>query len=145
MSRQPTFYAAIFLILEKDGKVLLQQRKNTGHEDGNYGLPSGHVEEGESCTQALGREIKEEIDIDINESDVEVVHVMQNNTIDRMYFNVHCKVSKWKGTPTNLEPEKCSDLSWFPIDDLPDNTINYIRATLEYVRKGVSYSEFDFD
>lgn len=33
--------AASYLILEQDESILLLQRKNTGYEDGNYGIISG--------------------------------------------------------------------------------------------------------
>ena len=36
---------AAYIILKKDGKVLLARRCNTGYEDGNYHITSGHVSE----------------------------------------------------------------------------------------------------
>jgi 8-oxo-dGTP pyrophosphatase MutT (NUDIX family) len=42
---QPTFFAAVFAIIrDDDGRILFQQRQNTGFRDGQYQLPSGHVE-----------------------------------------------------------------------------------------------------
>ena len=41
------------LILEKNGKILLIKRKNTGYMDGMYGFLAGHVEKGESLKQAM--------------------------------------------------------------------------------------------
>jgi 8-oxo-dGTP pyrophosphatase MutT (NUDIX family) len=41
-------YAAVYLILLKQDKVLLLQRRHTGFEDGNYSLPTGHLEKGEN-------------------------------------------------------------------------------------------------
>ena len=59
------------LIREKDGtkEVLLALRKNTGYRDGEYELPGGHVEEGEDLMQAMVREAKEELLINIKEED----------------------------------------------------------------------------
>ena len=54
---------AAYLILIEDSKILLQRRQNTGYEDGNYSIPAGHLEDTESVTDCLIREIKEEMDL----------------------------------------------------------------------------------
>ena len=38
--------------------------------------------------------------------------------------------------PVNREPEKCSELGWFPLDALPDDMVAYCRAGLEAYRAG---------
>ena len=60
-----THLIAVYLILIEDDKILLQRRFNTGYKDGNYSLPAGHLDDNESITQALVREVKEEIDLDL--------------------------------------------------------------------------------
>ena len=56
-------FVNVHLVLLKEGRILLSLRQNTGYEDGRYGLVSGHLEEGESITQGMKREVKEEIGI----------------------------------------------------------------------------------
>ena len=56
---------ASFVIFERDGKMLLARRFNTGYADGFYQMPSGHVEEHEYPSEAAIREIKEEVGVDI--------------------------------------------------------------------------------
>ena len=46
-------------------EVLLALRKNTGYNDGKYELPGGHVEEGEDLIDAMIREAKEELNINL--------------------------------------------------------------------------------
>lgn len=48
-------------------EILLALRKNTGYRDGKYELPGGHVEEGEDLMQAMVREAKEELMIEVKE------------------------------------------------------------------------------
>lgn len=73
---------AVFLVLIKDDKVLLQRRYNTGHQDGNYGLAAGHLEDGETLMGGLRREIKEEINIDIKAEDIKLIHVQDSISDD---------------------------------------------------------------
>ena len=42
-----------------------------------------------------------------------------------------------------MEPEKCDDLKWFKINELPENTITYIRSAINFYLNSVSYSELD--
>ena len=67
---------AVYLILKKDGKVLLLRRFNTGFEDGNYGLVSGHIDGGDSVFDAISREAKEEANITLAKKCMRVAHVM---------------------------------------------------------------------
>ncbi|MBI2327315.1 NUDIX domain-containing protein [Candidatus Curtissbacteria bacterium] len=71
---------AVFLILARNNKILLLRRFNTGWEDGNYTLVSGHLNGDESATVAICREAKEEADLIINPNDLEIVHVMHRKT-----------------------------------------------------------------
>ena len=137
------FRSAAFLVLKEEGKILLYQRKNTVHEDGNYSFVAGHLDGGETAQQAVAREAKEEANIDIAPEDLEVVHVMHNRSPGGVeYFNVFLTPKRWSGEITNMEPDSCGDLSWFPIADLPPNTINYIRSVLGAIEMGVFYSNF---
>ncbi|NEE32224.1 methyltransferase type 11, partial [Streptomyces sp. SID7982] len=38
--------------------------------------------------------------------------------------------------PRNAEPEKCSELDWFPLAALPDDMVAYCRAGLDGYRAG---------
>lgn len=139
------FFGAVFLVLRYEDQVLLSQRKNTGHEDGNYGFVSGHIERGETAEQALIREVREEANIDVSNSTLKIVHVMQRQFPDRTYFDVYIEADSYEGELKNMEPEKCSDLWWYAADDLPSNTIPYIRQALQCIRDGEPFSNYGFD
>ena len=124
--------------------MLLLRRLNTGYQDGKYSLVAGHVDAGEYVTQAMVREAKEEAGIDIQPQDLMLVHVMHRKkpeeNDERIDFFFKC--SKWGGEIKNMEPHKCDDLSWFPIGQLPENTIPYIKAALGFIDSRQIYSEF---
>ena len=61
---QVSLTVGLILINEKN-QVLLMKRCNTGYMDNMYAFVSGHLEENESLSDAIIRESKEEINIDI--------------------------------------------------------------------------------
>ncbi len=144
MSEKFKLIASVYLLFRKENKILLLRRTNTGYEDGNYGLVAGHVDGNESLTFAAAREAKEESGVEIDTKDLALKVVMHRIGADeRMDFFFEPK--KWSGEIKNMEPEKCSDLSWFLIDDLPQNTIPYIREVIECYKNGIFYCEFGWD
>jgi hypothetical protein len=58
------------------------------------------------------------------------------------YLDFFFEAATGHGEITNMEPHKCDDFRWFPLDALPDNTIPYIRHALRCYREGVGYSEW---
>lgn len=138
---------ASYLFLEKNGKILIGRRCNTGYRDGEYQVPAGHIEEGELPTEALIREVKEEIGIDINHDDIELVHVsyspIHDETGDRVDF--FFKVTKWNGEVTNMEPNKCDDLIWVSPNELPENFTFHVRKAVKAMMEGISFEEITLD
>ena len=131
----------VHLLLEREGHVLLLQRFNTGYEDGKYSVVAGHVDGGEPARVAMCREAKEEADLDINPEDLILRHVVHRASTEErmsMFFSPLC----WTGEPRNAEPHKCSDLSWFPLTDLPPNMVGYVRHAIAQIKAGSTYSEF---
>lgn len=138
---------AAYLFLIQEGKVLLQRRANTGYEDGNWGVPSGHLKGDEAATAAIVRETREEIGLAIDAQHLQLVHLMHrrgteggagkdNERVDFFFL-----LTTWSGVPINCEPDHCDGLAWFALTSLPDNTIPYIRAALEAYQIGGVYSE----
>jgi 8-oxo-dGTP diphosphatase len=134
---------AVHLILFKDKDVLLLRRANTPWRNGWYSVIAGHVDGNETITRAMARESLEEGGLKIQENDLRFVHVLHRTSKDCEYIDYFFVPEVYSGEPKNMEPEKCDDLRWFPLDKLPENTIPYIRQALEKIRAGVTFSEFD--
>ena len=141
--KKQNLLAASYLYLKKDNKVLLQRRQNTGYQDGNYSFVAGHVDEGETYTQAMIREAKEEANIVIEPENMHAVHVMHCILEKVVYVDTYFMADNWSGEVKNLEEEKCDDLSWFDIDNLPPNTIDRVKLAIDSIEKGIAYSEYD--
>lgn len=148
MEKRNTVTPASYLVLIKNDKILLLRRFNTGFEDGNYSIIAGHVEKGETFTQCIIREAKEEAGIIIDEKDLKVCHVMHRDSkreTNNERIDVFFTTSEWKGEIKNIEPNKCDDLSWFDINNLPINTIDYIKQAIESISLNIPYSEYGWN
>lgn len=128
--------------------LLERKNENTGKKEilmmlasylGNmYDLPGGHLEPNEDLFDAMNREAKEELGIEIEREDMQIIHIYHHYEKDLLKFVF--KVKKFKNKIQNLEPEKCKELKWIEIENLPDNTLSGIRRELEYIKAKKSYS-----
>ncbi len=98
---------AVGVLLRPDGTVLLGNRPADKPWPGWWELPGGKLEPGETVLQALKRELKEEIDIELTEATpwVTYVHKYPTTTV-RLAF---CRVTGWLGEPRGLENQQ---LQW---------------------------------
>ncbi len=144
MNTRFTYVGSSYLLLVQGGKILLQRRFQTGFEDGNYGVPAGHLEGKETAREGCAREVKEEIGITIKPEHMEVVHVMHRNAANDERIDFFVTATAFDGEMQNCEPHKCDDLQWFPLNSLPQNTIDYIRVAIEAYKAGIFYSEYGF-
>ena len=141
--RRKPFFVACYLVLLKQRQVLILRRHNTGYEDGNYSLIAGHVEPDETVLDALIREGREEVGIEVNRDNLKFLSVVHRKGQDsRIYLDFFFTCQRWIGEPSNREPLKCDQLRWADLDDLPDNIIDYVRQTLRGLTGDApSYSE----
>ena len=51
-------------------------------------------------------------------------------------------MKKWQDEPFNAEPDKCDELRWCDLDELPENTIPYVRKAIQNYLDGVRFDEF---
>lgn len=145
---RPKVLPTVYLVLVKGNKILLSRRHNTGFQDCNYSFPAGHLKDDEeTLSQAMVREAKEEVGIEITSADLELVHAMhrrQKTPTSERRINLFFTARKWKGEPKIMELDKCDDLQWFEPDNLPDNTIPYVKQAINCIKEAAAYSEYGF-
>ena len=144
-----TCHVAVGVIILQDNKVLLQKRANTGYSDGLYALPGGCIDGKEPLTQACVREAKEELGIDVQLSDLQLVatcHAAGHTGHRPHELLLFCfQVTKYTGTLQNAEPHKCEEIRFFPLDQLPENSIKSMPKVLACLKNGSpAYFELDW-
>ncbi|NTU69633.1 NUDIX domain-containing protein [bacterium] len=124
------------LIVNDKSEVLLMQRgPKAKNEVGFWAQPGGTVEFGETIKGAIIREIKEELDIDIELFELLSItdHIMPDENQHWVAASYKAKIIS--GEPKIMEPEKISDLRWFPLNEIPEKlsltTVNSIDGLKE--------------
>ena len=85
------FLSAVYLIIRNDrNEILLQRRQGTKLWPGFLALPAGHVDENENVYDALVREAKDELGIDISINNIVDTFVVNRCNKSLMpYFYVY--------------------------------------------------------
>ena len=109
-------------VIIENNKMLLQKRS----DDGTWAFHGGSLDLGETFEEALKREFKEELNIDILEykmvgvySGKEIRHIYPNG--DESYpVGVFYLITKYNG---EIKPDldEVMEVKWFPLDKLPEN------------------------
>ena len=102
-------------ILEKDGKFLVAQRKCSDPLCGKWEFPGGKIEPGETPEQCLGRELKEEFDIDVTvgERVGSNVHHYDHISIELMAYR-----ASWVSGTIRMNDHKA--YRWVTVDQLTE-------------------------
>lgn len=61
-------HVAAGIIINPEQKILLSRRLSHQHQGGKWEFPGGKVEQGETVSQALTRELQEEVNLTISDS-----------------------------------------------------------------------------
>jgi len=112
------------VVLEKDGKILLGRRHpdpdkadSAFRSAGEWSLPGGKLDWGETFEEGAIREVKEETNIDIKNPEVISVHNCKNEHAH--FVTVGLIAREWQGEAEVMEPDEMTEWGWFPLDDLP--------------------------
>lgn len=133
------------VVLQQDDRVLLSRRFNTGYQDGKLSLVAGHIENAEHPVAAAIREANEEIGVTIPSDDMKLVHTSHQICDGNDRLNLYFSCDTWQGEIVNNEPDKCSELVWEDIANLPKDCVPYISFVLGKIANGEMYSEYRGD
>ena len=143
-----TMRIAVGLILLQEDKVLLLKRHSTGWANGYHAVVAGCLDGDETLTQAIIREAKEEANITLKPEWLSLGTVIHSQITGRSFKEVidfFFVCTTWEGDIINTEPHKHSDLRFYPLDDLPDSLLDYVKKALELSLKKVPYCEYGWN
>jgi 8-oxo-dGTP diphosphatase len=106
------------VIIIRGGKVLMGRRKNA-HGDGDWSVPGGHLEFGESLEHCAEREALEETGVRIR--DVRFLAVTNDifEKENRHYITVWMVSGYASGEAKVTEPDKFESVGWFEWEKMP--------------------------
>lgn len=127
----------IGIMIFKDGKVLMHQRKGS-HGEGEFSFPGGHLEFGESFEQCAKRETQEESGIEI--TNVKFQFLANVKKYDSKHYVHIGLIANWKnGEPKNLEPEKSTGWFWQDPEKVPTPLFEMCKLAFESIKSGKNY------
>jgi 8-oxo-dGTP diphosphatase len=133
----------VHLLLVRDDQMLLTQRRG-GYGHGQWHLPSGKTEAGETIEDAVIREASEEVGVAVRPEDLRCVHALQvQHEGEEPRVGFFFEATRWGGEPSNQEPDKCSAVRWFAITGLPDGMVPYPAAGISGYLHGIPFSMFE--
>ena len=126
---RPDIHVDLHLVLLRDGCILMGERRNAEFGAGQYHVPAGRLEAGETIIDGIIREAGEEAGISLAPGHLDLAYVMHfRGTSDRLSLFFTAK--SWWGDIETREPDKCAGWQWLPLTALPANVVPYARQAI---------------
>lgn len=101
-------------LIEKEGKFLLINRQKP-HLKLSWAFPGGMIEDGESEEKAVIREVKEEVNMDVQVVKKLLSRKHPNTFVELVYF--HC-VPTSDSEPKVMEDYEIKEVKWVPAQEV---------------------------
>ena len=108
-------HVAVGVIKDAQNKILIAKRANDAHQGGLWEFPGGKVEPGESVLDALKREFKEEVNLDIHQAEplMEIKHDYGDKVV---LLDIYVS-NDFSGTAIGVEGQT---VKWVSVDQLSE-------------------------
>ena len=101
-------------LVNSENYILISNRKNSSQFSGFWEFPGGKVEKGESLSEALIRETKEELGLNLNPSCISPLTFSVDRMEEQETLLLLFICRKWEGQPKSMEGQ---ELKWIkPLD-----------------------------
>ena len=116
---------------------LLLGRRTAGFGTGTWGLPGGHLEQGETILDGAARELQEEAGIQARKMSIAAIGdpLPESN----YHLQIGVLVEAWDGEPRVVAPQEIGEWQFFPLDDLPSLLLVSSEDIIRKYARGVLY------
>jgi 8-oxo-dGTP diphosphatase len=133
---QVLIHVAVAVIINDDDTILISKRAADKHQGNKWEFPGGKVKDMENSQQALCREIREELGIELQSAIhmTDILHEYSENDdtkITKVLLDVY-EVREWHGEPKGLEGQpiswvKRSELSQYEFPDANQEILSLLQ------------------
>ena len=106
-------HVAVGVIQDKNQRTLLAKRPEHLHQGGKWEFPGGKVEKSETTSEALIRELKEEVNLDVTSTEP-LMEIRHDYGDKHVFLDIHW-VTNFSGEAKGLEGQQ---VSWVEKDQL---------------------------
>ncbi|WP_445775620.1 8-oxo-dGTP diphosphatase MutT [Shewanella sp.] len=110
---QKRVHVAVGVIVNQHKQVLLAKRHDHLHQGGKWEFPGGKVEANESVTDALIRELKEEVNLQVN-STTEFMDICHDYPDKHVRLDIHL-ITDFNGNASGMEGQQ---VKWVKVQSL---------------------------
>ncbi len=140
-------HVAVGVIYGTDGKILIAKRPESAHQGGLWEFPGGKVDAGENIEQALARELREELNIDVHASEP-LIQIRHHYPDKSVLLDVRC-ITQFSGVACGNEGQPiqwvdAAQLEQFEFPAANRPIIAAISLPRTYAITGALVSEQDF-
>jgi 8-oxo-dGTP diphosphatase len=127
---------AVAVIKDAEGRVLLSRRAQGVHQGGLWELPGGKLEPGETTAQALRREIREELGLEVIRHRP-LIRVAHRYVLREVLLDVHL-VTEYAGIAEGLEGQPLAwvrpgDLHLYPLPEADRPILKALDLPVRYL------------
>jgi len=116
-------------VIEREGKILVGQRRRNDSHGLKWEFPGGKVERGETPSEALVLELREELGIEAIAGH-EIIRYEHRYPKRSSILLIFYRVEEFTGDPQNLAFEQ---IAWHPVEELPK--LNFVDGDIYFVRR----------
>ncbi len=135
---QPYITIGIGAVILNDKNEVLLALRGKAPEQNKWSIPGGKVELFESLADATIREIKEEVNLDIEIDKLLCTAETIDKSTNEHYVSIVYSTKNVQGTLKNMEPDKLQDVRWFNLSNLPEELACFSIEAIEITKKHFS-------
>lgn len=106
-------------IMNKNGDILLQKRTaNKRRNPNKWAKTGGQVDSGESAEEAIFREVKEELGIEIPQEQIKVIEIRKSDDKNKRFAYNFIFVVNYKINEYTLQKDEVAEVKYVSIEDM---------------------------